>query len=341
MAAGVLRPTVAVVAAAVVAANPSAPISAENTMKLKFNMKTLAVALMLATAPLANTAYSAPAAPAVVQAAFATPEDAAKALAEAIRAEDFAALLAVAGPSSRSWLSSGDTVADRADWRKFLDAYDRKHSISPTSDGRAFLLVGDGDWPFPAPLVRKRNGWVFDAAAGREEITNRRVGQNELSAIKTLQATVDAQHEYASGDLDGNGFNDYARRFISSEGKKDGLFWPVAGNEAPSPFGPLVTEATRVGYGKRQAPYHGYFFRMLSEQGKSAPGGAYSYLANGKMIGGFAAIAYPAKYGSSGVMTFIVSHDGAVYEKNLGKTTEARALKMRSFSPDSSWKKSQ
>ncbi|MDP3540776.1 MAG: DUF2950 domain-containing protein [Azonexus sp.] len=310
-------------------------------MKLKFNMKTLAVALMIAMAPLANTAYSAPATPAIVQTSFAAPDDAAKALAEAVRAEDLAALLAVVGPTSRTWLSSGDAVADKEGWRKFLAAYDLKHSISPSTDGRAFLLVGDGDWPFPAPLVRKGNSWVFDAAAGREEIINRRVGQNELSAIQTLQATVDAQREYATADLDSNGFNDYARHFISSEGKKDGLFWPVSANEPPSPFGPLVAEAKRMGYGKKQAPYHGYFFRMLTEQGKSAPGGAYSYMANGKMIGGFAAVAYPAKYGSSGVMTFIVSHDGTVYEKNLGKTTESKALKIRSFSPDSSWKKSQ
>ena len=262
-----------------------------------------------------------------------------------MRAKDQSAVLAVLGVKSRSWISSGDEVADRQAAEKFLANYDRKHAISESSEGKAFLLAGEDDWPFPAPLVKKANGWVFDSEAGRQELLNRRVGANELGAIQTLLATVDAQREYAVGDLDGNGFNDYAQRFVSTSGKRDGLFWPVAANEPLSPLGPLVGEAAREGYGKKSdgkpVPYHGYHFRMLTGQGKSAPGGAYSYLANGKMIGGFAAVAYPAKYGVSGVMTFVVSHDATVYQKNLGKNTQETAVKMRSFSPDSSWTKVQ
>lgn len=312
-------------------------------MIFKFNMKTLAVALMIATAPLAMPAYSASPKPAIVQQTFAAPEDAAKALAEAVRAKDVKALLAVVGPHSRHWLFSGDEVADRNAWARFLTAYDRKNAVSKAADGRMRLLVGDGDWAFPAPIVNKGKGWVFDSAAGREEIINRRVGENELSTIQTLLAVVDAQREYAAADPDGNGFNDYARTFISSEGKRDGLYWPVKANEPPSPLGPLVGEAARAGYkaGGKPAPYHGYHFRMLTAQGKSAPGGAYSYLVGGKMIGGFAVLAYPARYGVSGVMTFLVSHEGTVYQKNLGKSTPATALKMSQFNPDASWKKAE
>jgi hypothetical protein len=300
---------------------------------------------------LANAAQPAPATQkTVVQKVFATPEEAAKALVETIRKHDKKSLLAVIGPSSRSWLSSGDEVADRQEMEKFLTAYDRKNSISQQADDKAFLLAGEDDWPFPAPIVRNGKGWVFDAVAGGEEITNRRVGRNELDTIQTLLAVVDAQREYAAGDPDGNGYHDYARRFISSKGKKDGLFWPAQAGEPLSPLGPLVGAAAREGYGKKSgggksggkpAAYHGYRFRILEAQGKNAPGGAYSYLAGDKMIGGFAIVAYPAKYGVSGVMTFLVNHDGVVYQKNLGKTTEADALGMRRFNPDPSWKKAQ
>jgi hypothetical protein len=326
----------------VVATNHPNPIATEKKMNFKYTMNALAIALLVAATPLSNMAH---AAPSVAQQSFATPEEAGKALADALRAKDVNALLAVVGPKSRSWLSSGDEVADRQAREKFLSNYDRKHAISESSEGKAFLLAGEDDWPFPAPLVKKANGWVFDSAAGREELLNRRVGANELGAIQTLLATVDAQREYAVGDLDGNGFNDYAQRFISTPGKRDGLFWPVSANEPLSPLGPLIGLAAREGYGKKSdgkpVPYHGYHFRMLTGQGKSAPGGAYSYLANGKMIGGFAAVAYPAKYGVSGVMTFVVSHDATVYQKNLGKNTQDTAVKMRSFSPDSSWTKVQ
>ena len=312
-------------------------------MTHKFNIKAIALALLVSSVPVAQSVHAAPAKAAVVQQRFATPADAAKALADAVRSNDVNALLAVVGPKSRSWLSSGDAVADKEGWEQFLLHYARQHSITETTDGKAFLLVGEDSWPFPAPLVKQSSGWVFDTAAGREEVLNRRVGRNELSAIQTLLAIVDAQREYAAGDLDGNGFNDYASRFVSTPDKRDGLFWPVAANEKLSPLGPLVGAAAREGYnrqrGEKKVPYHGYFFRMLGAQGKDAPGGAYNYEVNGRKIGGFAVVAYPAKYGSSGVMSFMVNHDGTVYQKNLGKNTEATVLKMRSFNPDSSWVK--
>ncbi len=335
------------VVAVLVAAELPCPLSAEKyTMNFKHTMKTIAIALLLATAPAINAAQPAATKQQIVQQRFATPEDADRALAEAVRAEDVNALLAVVGPAARRWLASGDAVADHADWRKFLAAYDRKNSISALAGGRALLLVGDDDWPFPAPLIRKGNRWVFDAAAGGEEIINRRIGRNELDAIQTLLAIVDAEREYAVNDLDGNGSNDYARRFIASEGTRDGLFWPVEANQQPSPLGPLVGAAAREGYVSKAGSgqptaYHGYRYRMLTEQGKDAPCGAYSYLVNDQLIGGFAVVAYPAKYGVSGVMTFIVNHDGTVYQKNLGKTTEATALKMIRFNPDASWKKAE
>ncbi len=335
---------VVVAVAAVVARAPCPPISAENkTMKLKHTMKTLAVALMFATAAPTLAAPATAPAQKVVHSTFASPADAATALAEAVRTEDPEALLAVVGPNSRRWLFSGDGVADREDWKKFLAAYDQKHSISETPNGQAELLVGDSDWSFPAPLVHRSDGWVFDAEAGREEITNRRIGRNELDTIQTLLAIVDAQREYAADDMDGNGYNDYARRFLSSKGHRDGLYWPVEEGQPPSPLGPLVADAAREGYSGSKAtdveprPYHGYRYRMLTAEGKNAPGGAYSYLVDDKMIGGFAVLAYPARYDASGIMTFIVNHDGTVYQKDLGKNTATAALKMRSYNPDASW----
>ena len=321
-------------------------------MKLNRQMNSIAIALLLATAQIAIAAQPAPATQkpvaqkAVTQKVFATPEEAAMALVEAIRKHDKKLLLAVLGPSSSSWLSSGDKVADQHDKEKFLAAYDRKNSISKPDENKATLLVGEDDWPFPAPIVRKGKGWVFDAVAGREELINRRVGRNELDTIQTLLAVVDAQREYAAGDPDGNGYHDYARRFISHKGKKDGLYWPVNAGEPLSPLGPLVGEAAREGYGKKTsggkpAAYHGYRYRLLTAQGKDAPGGAYSYLVNGKMIGGFAIVAYPAKYGVSGIMTFLVNHDGVVYQKDLGKATESVALGMHSFNPGKGWMKAQ
>lgn len=313
-------------------------------MKLKYTLAALVFALSAGMATATDPTRPAVAAQKMQQKSFASPEEAGEALAQALRAHDRTALLAVLGPASASWLSSGDETADRTDWAKFLSAYEARHTLNRAADNKVLLVIGQSDWEFPAPIVPRASGWTFDASAGREEIINRRIGGNELETIQTLLAMVDAQREYAVGDLDGNGYNDYAQRFISTEGKRDGLFWPVQAGGTLSPLGPLVAAAASQGYkkgasGGKPAPYHGYRFRLLKAQGAKAPGGAYSYLAGDKMIGGFAVVAYPAKHGISGVMTFIVNHDGTVYQKNLGKKSESIALKMPAFNPDAGWRK--
>jgi len=293
-------------------------------------------------APAANKPAAAKPA-AAKQKSFASPKEAAAALAAAVRAANVDELLAVVGPDSRSWIFSGDNVADRADWKRFLDAYDQKNALQTTGD-KAVLEVGNDAWPFPAPIVKKGAEWTFDANAGREEVLNRRVGRNELNAIQTLLAAVDAQREYAASDPDRNGFADYARRFNSTPGKKDGLYWPTKAGEPESPLGPLVAVAAREGYGKsadKPAPFHGYHYRLLTSQGKNAPGGAYDYVVGGKLLGGFGIVAYPATYGVSGVMTFVVNHEGVVREKDLGAQTASVAGAMTRFDPDATWKKAQ
>jgi hypothetical protein len=284
----------------------------------------------------------------VKQSSFASPEEAAKALADAVRAGSVDKLLAVVGPGSAPWLFSGDKVGDANDWKKFLASYDEKNTLEKQGDSKAILSVGKDDWPFPAPIVKKGTHWRFDTEAGREEIINRRVGQNELDTIQTLLAIVDAQREYAMSDSDGNGSHDYARRFLSSKGKKDGLFWPDETGKPQSPLGPLVAGAASEGYArqpsagpKNRDAYHGYLFRILTAQGKDANGGAHNYLVGDHLMGGFAIVAYPATYGSSGVMTFIVNYQGVVYEKDLGAHSAAAAPAMKEFNPDSSWKKVQ
>jgi hypothetical protein len=308
----------------------------------------LAVALALATSAGAPSSVwaQAPASKsttkaATTQKAFASPELAAKALADAVRAADANALLAVVGPESKSWIFTGDDVADRADWKRFLTYYDKKNAIDKDGDAKAILLIGENDWPFPAPLVKKGREWVFDAAAGREEVINRRVGRNELDTIQTLLAIVDAQRAYASADPDRNGIANYAEKFISSPGKKDGLYWDTKAGEAWSPLGPLIGAASAQGYVAKSQPqpYHGYYFRMLSAQGKDAPGGAYDYRVKGRLFGGFAVVAYPASYGVSGVKTFIVNHNGVVHEKDLGAATSSVAAAMKLYNPDKSWER--
>ncbi len=314
----------------------------------------LAAALVLAlpaaalaqAAPEAKAAKPAAANPkkAAAQRTFATPEEAAKALAEAVKAADAKAIVEIVGPASRSWILTGDKVADANDWKRFAAAYDEKNALAKEGDAKAVLIVGKDDFPFPAPLVKRGDRWAFDAEAGREEVTNRRVGRNELDTIQTLLAIVDAQREYAASDADGNGLHDYADRFVSSPGKKDGLYWETKPGEPQSPLGPLAAKAVKEGYGGKAkgggpVPYHGYYFRILKAQGKGAPGGAYDYVVKGKLFGGFAVVAYPSKYGVSGVMSFIVNHDGVVYEADLGKDTAAVAGSMKRFDPDQRWKK--
>ncbi|QJR09639.1 hypothetical protein DSM104443_00688 [Usitatibacter rugosus] len=272
------------------------------------------------------------------QRTFATADEAAAALAEAVRSGEGNKLLAVVGPSSKSWLFTGDEVSDRADWKRFLEGYDKKKSVKAEGDAKATLVVGDDDWPFPAPIVKKAGKWSFDVNAGKEEVINRRVGRNELDTIQVLLAVVDAQREFAQTH-DGA----YAKLFRSTTGKQDGLYWATKAGEKPSPLGALAAEAARDGYGGKAGgkiePFHGYSYRILTSQGKSAQGGAYDYVAGGRMIGGFAVLAFPANYGISGVKTFIVNHDGVVYEKDLGAGTADAAAKITKFDPSKGWEK--
>jgi hypothetical protein len=326
----------------------------KNRMNAPLAALAAALALALPAGALAQAAAeSKPAKPAAAapkksaaQRTFATPEEAAKALVGAVKAGDANALLEIAGPQSKSWIFSGDKVKDAEDWKRFAAAYEEKNAIVKEGDAKAVLNVGKDDFPFAAPIVKRGDKWAFDAEAGREEAINRRVGRNELDTIQTLLAIVDAQREYAVGDADKNGLNDYASRFISSEGKRDGLYWPTKAGEPQSPLGPLVAQAVREGYGKgaktgQPQPYNGYYFRLLKGQGANAPGGKYDYEVKGRLFGGFAVVAWPAKYGVSGVTSFLVNHDGVVYEKDLGPNTESAAKKMTRFDPDKTWKKAQ
>jgi Protein of unknown function (DUF2950) len=275
--------------------------------------------------------------PAKAQQSFNSPDEAAAALASAVKSGTRPDMLKVLGTGGEDIIDSGDEVADKAAREKFLAAYDARHSVK-IDRKKASLILGADDFPFPIPLVHAKAGWEFDTDQGRREILYRRIGRNELDAIQTSLAFVDAENEYADEDR-GDGVGVYAQRIVSSPGKKDGLYWPSDNND--SPLGQLAADASAEGYkaGSEPQPYHGYYYRILTRQGASAPGGALNYVVKGKMIGGFALVAYPADYGNSGVMTFIVSHAGTIYQKDLGEDTEARARSMTSFDPDKSWTK--
>jgi DUF2950 family protein len=270
---------------------------------------------------------------------FATPEQAAAELATAIRSNDLAHIHSVLGPGSGKVMHSGDRVQDAAGRKRFLEAYETSVKIEPSGDARATLLIGPEEFPFPFPLMKKAIGWEFDSKAGAEEVLNRRIGRNERSAIQVCLAYVDAQREYATKDRDKDGLLEYAQKFLSTPGEHDGLYWETREGEAASPLGPLSTRAEEQGYANLQ-PYHGYYYKILTAQGADNPGGAYSYIVRGKMIGGFALVAYPARWGASGAMSFICNHRGVVYEKNLGKGTVVIAERMTRYNPDASWKKS-
>jgi hypothetical protein len=252
------------------------------------------------------------------------------------------ALLDVLGPGAEKLVDSGDPVADRAARDKFVRAAEEKRGLVESGKDQRTLEVGKDDWPFPIPIVKTRGGWYFDVAAGEDELINRRVGRNELSTIQSVLAYVDAQREYYSRNPEKSDLLHYAQRITSSPGKRDGLYWDAPQGEPPSPLGPLFATAQAEGYAPkagRPIPYHGYYYRILSEQGPHAKDGAYSYLAKGELVGGFALVAYPAEYGSSGVMTFIVNHDGVVFQKDLGEQTPSVAGAMKSFDPDPTWKR--
>ena len=275
------------------------------------------------------------------QPGFPTPEAAVADLVAAMRAADMDQIESILGPGSRDVIDSGDEVADREVWRWFVAAYEENHRFEATADGARVLSIGKDDWPMPIPLVASEGHWRFDTAAGREELISRRIGRNELDAIEVCLAVVDAQREYAEVDRDGDAILEYAQRFRSAEGQRDGLYWRSAAGEPASPLGEFAARAVREGYRGADSPqpYHGYYYRILTAQGEHAPGGAFDYIAHGNMIGGHAIVAYPAEYGVSGVMTFVVNHAGVVYQKDLGTETEQRAEAILVFDPDPSWKR--
>jgi hypothetical protein len=275
------------------------------------------------------------------QQSFKSPEDAAEALVNASRDNWPKGVINVLGADAAEIVSSGDKTADEAMRQKFLSAYEAGHEIKKDGDDKAVMIIGKDDFPFPIPLTRKGAAWKFDTAAGRLEILYRRIGRNELNAIKAILAYVDAQNEYAEKDRTGAGSATYAQRIVSRSGKKDGLYWPTAPGEEESPLGELIAQATTEGYsiGGDRTPYHGYYFRILTRQGPLAEGGEVDYVVRGKMIGGFALVAYPAEYGNSGVMTFVVNYAGTIFEKDLGEHTARIAERMTSFNPDQTWRK--
>jgi len=275
------------------------------------------------------------------QQSFKSPEEAVAALASATKDNWPKGVVTVLGADGADIVSSGDKIADETMREKFLAAYDAKHQVTMEGDTKAVMILGPEDFPFPIPLTRRGAAWQFDTAAGRLEILYRRIGRNELDAIQACLAYVDAQNEYADKNRASGAGATYAQRIVSRPNKKDGLYWPATPGEDASPLGELVAHATTEGYaiGEDRTPFHGYYFKILTRQGPMAAGGEVEYVVRGKMIGGFALVAYPAEYGNSGVMTFVVNYTGTVFQKDLGERTEKIAERMTSFNPDQTWKK--
>jgi hypothetical protein len=280
---------------------------------------------------------------ATTQRDFASVDDAVVALVAAARSDDTRALVRVLGSETEPALDSGDRVQDRNARQRFVRAYETEHTLSRDSTGATTLLVGTDHWPFPFPLVQNNGRWRFDSEAGTDEIVNRRVGANELATIQSCLAFVDAEREYYMRNPQRSSPLQFAQRLVSAKGQKDGLYWPTSSAEAPSPLGPAFARAQSEGYFEKGAaknePLRGYIYRLLTAQGPHAEGGAYNYLVGDKMIGGFALIAVPADYGRSGVMNFIVNHDGVVFSKDLGPDTHTVARDIQSFDPDPSWQR--
>lgn len=302
-----------------------------------------AIGLILAVAGCAASSNMPPASHALnaQQQVFATPDVGVTALIAATRADQKPQLLKILGLQAEKLVHSGDKVADKNARARITAAYDKAHKLEAEDDGRQVLVVGEEEWPMPIPLVYVGSGWQFDTAAGMEEILNRRVGRNELNVIEVCRAYIDAQREFAAQHKLSPHGHEYAQRFMSTEGQHDGLFWPAAKSEPQSPLGPLMASAEAEGYtGKvlsKHTPYHGYYYKILKAQGPHSPTGAKDYIVNGHMTRGFALIAFPARYGDSGVMTFIVNRHGIVFEKNFGPKTDAIAAGIATFDPDDSW----
>jgi len=269
---------------------------------------------------------------------FAAPGEAALALYTAAKDNDQTTLSAIFGKNAGDLLHSGDEVADKKTAENFLRRYDEMHRVVIEPDGTATLYIGAENWPFPISMIKNPSGaWFFDTERGKQEILYRRVGTNENDAIEICQALVGAQREYASSVRAGESSKHYAMKFISDEGKENGLYWKAPDGEPASPIGPLIADAASQGYSNKAAPFHGYYFRILTKQGASSKGGAKDYAVNGNLVGGFGFIAYPAQYGNSGVMTFIVNQDGIVYQKDLGPDTQSIASAMTEYNADTSW----
>ena len=300
-------------------------------------------AMLLAMAALPTGIFAALPEPA--QRLFSSPEEARQALIKAVQAKDHAELKMIFGPVARE-LEPGDPVEQASEFEHFARHVEEGIGLVKEREGKAILVIGEKKWPFPVPIVKKGDNWLFDTAAGREEILNRRIGHNELLAINVCRAYLDAQREYyGMAEPDGEQIPKYAQHMISQPGKRDGLYWPTTAGEKESPLGPQVAKAKEEGYMQKHKegehgprPYHGYYFRILKQQGPRAPGGKFSYVINGNMVAGHALVAYPARWGVSGVMTFIVNQRGRVYEKNLGPKTAETARRMKSYNPDLTWK---
>jgi len=277
------------------------------------------------------------------QKAFSSPAEAATALIAALQANDNSALLEILGPEAKDIISSGDPAEEKSNRADFVEKYNQMHRFVAEPDGTTTLYIGAENWPTPIPLVEKGGAWYFDTAAGKQEILCRRVGRNELAAIQICRELADAEKEYYAEPHDGDSTREYAQKFVSEPNKHDGLYWQPASGEAESPIGPLLAMAAAEGYSqaanRELEPFHGYYFRILKAQGPNCPGGARSYIVDGKMTGGFAFLAYPAGYRTSGVMTFVVDQDGVVYEKDLGRRTAEIAKTLTQYDRDSTWRK--
>ncbi len=275
------------------------------------------------------------------QQTFPSPDAAVKALVGANKADDMKTLGSILGPDADQILSSGDPVADKNARDEFVRRYDEMHRLEYDDEGRVILYIGAGNWPVPIPLVKKGDSWVFDTAAGKDELLYRRIGRNELFTIKVLEDLADAQTEYAGDAHDGESAGLFAQKILSDTGKQNGLYWQAAEGQPESPIGPLVAAATAAGYTKGTAgnpvPFHGYYYKVLTKQGRNAPGGAKNYLVDGEMTKGFAFLAYPADYRSSGVMTMMIDQDGVIVQKDLGPDTAKLASAIDQYNPDKTW----
>ena len=296
-----------------------------------------AVAAVLCLAPIPNASAG------VTGKTFASPEEAVRALTTAVNGRDTNALAAIFGQSFEDIISPDPVQAENelTDFGKLLSL---SNHLDHVAQDRCILETGTDGWPFPVPIVRTNSTWGFDTDAGKDEIVNRRIGRNELDALKSVRAYVDAQREYASKDRDGDEVREFAQKFVSAPGKKDGLYWPTDVDGEISPLGPAFVRAQTEGYfkespmeGDEPQPFHGYLFKILTRQGKHVPGGAYDYIINGNMIGGFALVAWPADYGDSGIMTFVINQQGKVYQKDLGPKTESIVKDMKAYDPDTTW----